>query len=356
MPFGLTNAPATFQHFMNHIFPDLLDTFMVVYLDDILIYSEDPKQHVEHIQEVLQRLQENGLFLNLAKCEFHTETVEYLRFVLSPTGLSMDMAKVKAIQEWPTPQKVKDIQSFLGFANFYHRFVHGYSDIITPMTHLTRKNTPWLWSDNCQSMFDSLKSAFSSAPILSHFIPGALLIVETDASDYTVTAILSMVAADSEVHPIAFHSRTLGISELNYDTHDKELLTIFEAFSTWRHYLKGSETPVDVVTDHKNLKYFSMVCLLTRRQARWSEFLSQFNFVIRFHPGRLGMKPDALTRRWDVYPKEGDSDYACVNPQNLRPMFTGGQLISSLRASSLYEPTLRASFVIDDDQLRRDIG
>src|SRR3984893_6131138 len=224
------------------------------------------------------------------------------------------------------------------------------------MTRLTRKNIPWLWSDDCQSAFNSLKSAFSSAPIFSHFIPSAPLIVEMDASDYAVAAFLSLVAGDGEVHPIAFHSRTLGISELNYDTHDKELLTIFEAFSTWRHYLEGSETPVDVVTDHKNLEYFSMVRLLTRRQARWSEFLSQFNFVIRFRPGRLGMKPDALTRHWDIYPKEGDSDYAHVNPQNLRPMFTGGQLISSLRASSLYEPALRTSFVIYDDQRRRDIG
>src|ERR1700726_3469770 len=258
MPFGLTNAPATFQHFINDIFSDLLDMFMVVYLDDILIYSENPKQHVEHVREVLRRLWENSLFLNPAKCEFHAETMEYLRFVLSPTRLSMDTAKVKAIQEWPTPRKVKDIQSFLGFANFYCCFVHGYSDIITLMTRLTQKNTPWLWSDDCQSAFDSLKSAFSSTPILSHFIPGAPLIVETDALDYAVTAILSTVAPDGEVHPIAFHSRTLGISELNYDTHDKELLTIFEAFSTWRHYLEGLETLVDVVTNHKNLKYFSM--------------------------------------------------------------------------------------------------
>src|ERR1700719_2058319 len=128
---------------------------------------------------------------------------------------------------------------------------------------------------------------FSSALILSHFIPGALLIVEMDASDYAVTVILSMVTPDSEVHPIAFHSHTLGISELNYDTHNKELLTIFEAFTTWRHYLEGSETLVDIVTNHKNLEYFSTVCLLTQHQARWSEFLSQFNFVIQFRPGQL---------------------------------------------------------------------
>src|ERR1700726_979830 len=140
--------------------------------------------------------------------------MEYLGFVLSPTGLSMDTAKVKAIQEWPTLQKVKDVQSFLGFANFYCRFIHGYSDVIAPMNHLTCKNIWWHWSNDCQSAFDSLKSTFSSALILLHFIPGVLLIVETDSSDYTVAAILSTVASDGEVHPVAFHSHTLGISEL----------------------------------------------------------------------------------------------------------------------------------------------
>src|ERR1700731_3970478 len=137
MPFGLTNVPAMFQHFMNNIFSDLLDTYIVVYLNNILIYSKDLKQHIEHIREVLRRLQKNGLFLNPAKCEFHTETVEYLGFVLSPTGLSMDMAKVKVIWEWPTLWKVKDVQSFLRFTNFYCRFIHRYSDIATLMTCLT---------------------------------------------------------------------------------------------------------------------------------------------------------------------------------------------------------------------------
>ena len=118
--------------------------------------------------------------------------------------------------------------------------------------------------------------------------------------------------------------------ERNYDVHDKELLAIYEAFKRWRHYLKGSGDPVDVVTDHRNLQYFSTTKILTRRQARWSEYLSAFNLVIRFHPGKLGTKPDALTRRWDVYLKEGNSDYATVNPQNYRPVFTSEQLASSL--------------------------
>ena len=141
--------------------------------------------------------------------------------------------------------------------------------------------------------------------------------VETDASDYALATILSTFTPDGKLHPIAFHSRTFTSPELNYDVHDKELLAIFEAFQRWRHYLEGSATPIDVVTDHKNLEYFSTTRLLTRRQAQWSEYLSQFNLIIRFRPGRLGMKPDSLTRRWDVYLKEGSSDYTSINPQNL---------------------------------------
>ena len=127
--------------------------------------------------------------------------------------------------------------------------------------------------------------------------------METNASDYALAAILSITTKDNEIYPIAFHSRTFSTPELNYNVHDKELLAIFEAFKIWRHYLEGSASPIDIVMDHKNLEYFSTTKVLTRRQARWSEYLSQFNLVIRFRPGRLGTKPDALTRRWDVYPK-----------------------------------------------------
>src|SRR5215469_1347967 len=147
------------------------------------------------------------------------------------------------------------------------------------------------------------------------------MIVETDALDYAITAIISQKDPTGELHPIAFHSRTLNPTELNYDIHDKELLAIHEAFKTWRHYLEGPKFPVEVITDHKNLEYFSTTKVLSRRQARWSEFLSAFNLVIRFRPGRLGEKPDALTRRHDIYLKKGDSDYARANPQNLRPVF-----------------------------------
>jgi len=353
MPFGLTNAPAAFQRFVNTIFADMLDVCVVVYLDDILIYSEDMESHQQHVQEVLCRLWLHGLFAKPEKCEFHSDSVEYLGYRLSPEGLTMSPDKIQTISDWPEPQKVKDIQSFLGFTNFYRRFIFNYSNIVVPLTRLTRKDAPWNFSEDCRHLFNALKHAFTTAPILTHFIPDTPIIVETNASDYAVASILSITCADGEIRPVTYYSRTLTTPELNYDTHDKELLTIFEAFRNWCHYLEGSTSPIDIVMDHKNLEYFSTSKVLSRRQARWSE--SQFNLVIHFHPGKLGAKPDALTRQWDVYPKEGDSGYTQVNPQNLRPVFTQEQLTNSLCATYLEFPVLHAVAIMHIETLHSDI-
>jgi Reverse transcriptase (RNA-dependent DNA polymerase)/RNase H-like domain found in reverse transcriptase len=248
MPLGLTNGPAVFQCFMNDVFGDMLDVCIVVYIDDILIYSDNPSQHREHVREVLQRLRLYSLYAKADKCEWHRDSVEFLGYMLSADGLTMSKEKVQTIRDWPEPRKVKDIQSFLGFANFYRCFIHNYSDITVPLTRLTRKGIPW---------------AFTSAPILSHWVPDQPLVVETNASDYALGAILSMFDASGELHPVVFHSRTFSGAELNYDVHDKELLAIFEVFKHWRHYLEGSALPIDVVTDHKNLEDFSTTKLLT---------------------------------------------------------------------------------------------
>ena len=174
--------------------------------------------------------------------------------------------KVQVIQDWPEPRKIKDIQSFLGFANFYQHFILKYSEITIPLTCLTCKGTAWDFSDKCCSTFMSLKQAFTTASILAHWIPGTPLIIEMDTSDYALTAILSTISpTNGEIHPITFHSRTFTLPKLNYDIHNKELLMIFETFKIWHHYLKASPTPVDVVTDHKNLEYISTTKLLTHR-------------------------------------------------------------------------------------------
>jgi len=205
MPFGLTNAPVAFQQFMNDIFSDLLDVCVVIYLDDILIYSNNMSEHHRHVKEVLKHLRKASLCAKVEKCEFHSESVEYLGYILSPSGLIISNDKIKIIQDWLEPKKVKDIQSFLSFTNFYHRFIFNYSDIVISLIYLTQKDIPWKFDSSCVDAFNSLKKAFTSVPILTHWIPNAQLIVETDASDYALTAILSIVNEDNEVHPIAFY-------------------------------------------------------------------------------------------------------------------------------------------------------
>jgi len=190
-------------------------------------------EHHRHVKEVLKHLRKTSLYAKAEKCEFHSESVEYLGYILSPSGLTMSDNKVKIIQDWPEPKKVKDIQYFLCFANFYCRFIFNYSDIVIPLTHLIRKDIPWKFNSSCVDAFNSLKKAFTSVPILTHWIPNAQLIVETDASDYTLTVILFIVNEDNEVHLVAFHSRTFTVVELNYNIHNKELLAIFEAFKIW---------------------------------------------------------------------------------------------------------------------------
>ena len=224
MPVGLTNAPGSFQWFLNTIFADLLDVFVVIYLDDILVYSQDEKEHVTHVSEVLQWLQKNGLYAHGKKCFFHSDSVDYLRHFISPDGLKMDPDKVKVIQNWPEPQKVKDIQSFLGFANFYRCYVYNHSDIVVPLTWLTQKNVPWDFNDSCQLAFLTLKQAFILALVLTHWRPDCLIVVETDASDYTLAAILSLQEPNGELHPVTFLSQTFTLAELNYNVHDKGFL------------------------------------------------------------------------------------------------------------------------------------
>ena len=308
MPFGMTNSPATFQHFMNDIFRDMTDDFVVIYLDDILIFSADPAKHEQHVRLVLERLRQHNLHAKPEKCQFHTDTTEYLGFIVSPKGVAMDPAKTKVIGDWPTPRNLKEVQSFLGFANFYRRFIDAYSRIVRPLTNLTQKDTPFQWSPPQEAAFQQLKSAFQSAPVLAHFDPDHQIIIETDASDFAIGTILSQLQpADNDIHPIAFHSRTMAPAERNYDIYDKELLAIVESFQHWRHYLEGARHRIEVFSDHENLQYFLEKRHLNRRQARWAEFLGPFDFHVNHRAGRLAQKVDVLTRRRDVYPRNSDN-------------------------------------------------
>src|SRR5260221_2103921 len=320
MPFGLSNAPAAFQRFINEVLGDLMDICMVGYLDDILIYSDSLEDHQDHICEVLHCLHTAGLYANLKKCKFHMDTVEYLRFILDPKALQMDPTKISTIQDWPKPQKVQDIQAFRGFTNFYQRFIHDYSETTLPLNHLCKKSTTWHFGAEEAKAFWDLKKVFRSTPVLAHWAPDLPMTVEMDASDCAIMGILSVTTEDGEIRLVAFYSHTLQSTEQNYDTHNKELLAIHKVFKSWYHYLEGSAKTIDMVMDHKNLEYFTTTKKLTRQQARWSEFLSQFNLSIHFRPGRLGAKPNALTQRLDIYSESSAMDcnrQLILTPQQL---------------------------------------
>ena len=226
MGFGLTNAPATFQNMMNEIFKDLIDVFVIIYLDDILIFSDNKEDHVKHVQEVLKRLREHDLFCKPEKCEFFRKLVEYLGLIISKGCIAMDEGKVKAILEWPVPKNVKDIQAFLGFANFYRRFIEDFSGIVKPMTSLLRKDAPWKWTQAEEDSFKTLKDRFTNAPVLVMPDMNKQFIVEADASDFATGAVLSQKQDDGKIHPIAFMSKSLNDAERNYEIYDKELLAV----------------------------------------------------------------------------------------------------------------------------------
>ena len=311
MPFGLANAPATFQSYINRALQQFLDMFAIVYLDDILIYSEQLSQHSYHVQQVLQALRDNGLFVKLDKCAFSQSSVEYLGFIISPQNVSMDLNRVSTIQDWPTPMRLKEVQAFLGFCNFYRRFIRGYSDLARALTELTKKDTQFQWGELEEKSFNDLKLAFTKAPLLAQFDPTKPIWIETDASNYAVSGIISQKGAkDEHKHPIAFHSRKLNSAERNYGTPDHELLAIVTCFRVWRQYLEGSQHVVRVLTDHNNLRYFLETKQLTRRQAHWGEFLSGFNFIIEYRPGKRN-PADAPSRRADYKP-DGPDAYTMV--------------------------------------------
>jgi hypothetical protein len=230
MHYGLTSAPTSFQRFMNEVFKGLLDVCVVVFLGDILIYSDNPDEHLTHIREVLRRLRANNLYAKVEKCAFSIDTTNFLGFIVGPDCLRVDDSTIQVIRGWPTSRKVKDIQSFLGLANFYRRFIASYSDITIPLTRLTREGVPWVWSSRCEDAFQLLNIAFTSAPILHHFDPTLPPVVETDASDYSIAGIFSVLTDNGEIPPVTFYSRTLTGAELNYDTQDKELLAVYQAF------------------------------------------------------------------------------------------------------------------------------
>ncbi|GLB37179.1 putative chromo (CHRromatin Organisation MOdifier) domain containing protein [Lyophyllum shimeji] len=267
MFFGLTNSPATFQTMMNDIFRDLIAQGVVcVYLDDILIYTKTLEEHRRITRIILDRLREHRLFLKPEKCKFERTEIEYLGLIISHGTASMDPVKVAGVAEWPVPRNKKEVQSFLGFTNFYRRFIRDFSHHTRPLFDLTAKDVAWTWGSGQQDAFDSLKRAITSKPVLIFPDNDRPFRVEADSSDFATGAVLSQQSPEDEKwHPVAFYSKSLNAVERNYEIHDKEMLSIICALEEWRHFLEGARHKVEIYTDHKNLQYFLTAKKLNRR-------------------------------------------------------------------------------------------
>ncbi|RAL65934.1 hypothetical protein DID88_005595 [Monilinia fructigena] len=339
MPFGLTNAPATFMRLMNNVLSPYLDTCCICYLDDILVYSSNEDQHIKDVSSILESLAKVDLLCKPSKCEFHVTETEFLGFTVSSQGLKMSKDKVKAVLEWKQPNTIKELQSFLGFVNFYRRFIRGYSGIATSLTNLTKKNQgSFEWTVEAQEAFDTLKQAVAKEPILLTFDPEKPIIVETDSSDFAIGAVLSQPGQNEKYQPIAFYSRKLSPAELNYEIYDKELLAIVDAFREWRVYLEGSKYTVQVYTDHKNLVYFTTTKQLNRRQVRWSETMANYNFKISYVKGSENARADALSRKPEYQENKSYESYAIFKKE-------GESLVYNA-------PQLAATHILEDNHLR----
>ncbi|KAK3512082.1 hypothetical protein QTP70_030361 [Hemibagrus guttatus] len=317
MPYGLVNAPSVFQDFMPEVPRKFLHKSVLVYIDDILIYSRSMADHRRHVVEVLQHLRDYRLFLKAEKCVFHQSSVQFLGYIIDRSGVHMGERKVAVVRNWPIPTSVKDLQRFLGFANFYRWFIQGYSSITNPLTSLLRNKPKSLtWTPATTQAFDKLKTAFTTAPLLVHPDPKLPFIVEVDASTTRVGVVLSQQQGNPrKLHPCAFFSRKLSPVEVNYDIGNQELLTIKLALEKWRHWLKGAKHPFVVLTDHKNLEYLRVAKRLNPRQARWALFFTRFNFTISYRPGSKNIKADALSRIHSL--DENNDDPEPILPEKL---------------------------------------
>jgi transposase InsO family protein len=337
-PFGLANAPSTFQKYINWALRDYLDEFCSAYIDDILIYTDGSrKQHQEHVRKVLQRLREAGLQVDIDKCDFEVKTTKYLGFILeAEKGIHMDPAKIDAILQWEAPRSVKGVQSFLGFANFYRRFIQDFSGITSPLHKLVRKDTAFKWTDQAEKAFQQLKRMFTTAPILAQFDCDKETILETDSSGWCVGGTLFQVDEQGLLRPCAFFSKKNSPAECNYEIYDKEMLAIIRCLEEWDAELRSVQS-FQIRTDHKNLEYFMSVRKLTERQMRWSLILSRYNFTIIYLPGKDNVRADALSRREQDLPAKASDERlqfrtAQLLKPNMLPHLAKGSKIAAISA------------------------
>jgi hypothetical protein len=313
LPFGLTNAPATFQRLMNEVFHDYIrEGFVVVYLDDVLIYSKTEEEHLGQLERVFTRPREHQLLAKLVKCSFFEKQLRYLGHIIGENGLEVDMDKVKVVQEWPSPTNVTEVRRFLGLSNYFRKFIQNYSILATPLTALSGAKAPWKWGQEQQEAFTKIKEALVRAPILTLPDVRRPFKVVCDACDYGVGAVLFQ---DGKV--CAYFSKKLGASERNYSATERELLAVVYALTEWRCYLLGK--PVTVVTDHKCNTFLGQQVGLSPRRARWAERLQEFEIEWVWEPGKTNIA-DPLSRCFTQHghPGSGGRDNGVVAGAALR--------------------------------------
>jgi hypothetical protein len=349
MPFGLTNAPATFQATMNDIFKSLLDQFVVVYLDDILVFSKNEDEHVEHLSEVLTVLAKNKFQVKLSKCQFLCDSIVFLGHIVSAQGIHVDPEKTIAIENWPAPTNLRQLQSFLGLVGYYRKFINNFAGICRCLFNLLQKDTKFQWGPHEEHAFSHLKRRITSAPILKLPDFGKKFYVTTDASGSSIGGFLSQ-EYDEQLLPIAFESRSLSAPEKNYAVHELEALAIIYCFKKWRCYLEGSQTVVK--TDHKSLKHLLTQPQLSRRMARWVEYLAQFNFEIEYLAGKENVVADALSRLAVI--NEEDASALKDWPEDLIPVLAGGEYPKELKKDEVERlEKERSNFSYDGEKLFR---
>ena len=296
LPFGLTNAPATFQAVMNDMFRGHLYKFVLVYLDDILIFSRNFEDHCKHLRLVLQKLMENQFYCKLEKCSFARRSVKFLGHIVEGGCVKADPAKCKAVLEWPTPKTATELRSFMGLATYFRKFVQGFAAMASPLHTLLKGEAVWNWTVTCAAAFQGIKERLTSPPTLRMPDPQSEepFRVVCDASMNGTGAVLFQGG-----HPCAYDSHKFGPAERNYAPGDQELLAVIRALSTWRCFLEGAKVRFTLVTDHHPLVFLSTVREPTRRQTRWLQFLQGFDFEWKYEPGRTNVA-DPLSRKPDL--------------------------------------------------------
>ncbi|GBG67582.1 hypothetical protein CBR_g711 [Chara braunii] len=289
MPFGLCNAPGTFQHAMNRIFHEYLDKFIVVYLDDILIFSRTVEEHAEHLKTVLGLLRQHQYKVNLDKCEFGRTKILYLGHEISADGLRPEDAKVASIRDWPRPQTVTEVRSFLGMTGYYRPFVKNYRTIASPLTYLTRLDTPWEWTEECEAGFKKLKYALTHYEVLKLPDPDKPFVVTTDTSQYGIGAVLAQQEGP-KLRPIEYMSEKMPSQKLAKSTYERELYALYRALVHWRHYLLGRFFYVR--SDHETLRWIKTQPVLSDALKRWIQVIDMYDYQLDPIKDIVGDQPD----------------------------------------------------------------